>query len=104
MHPIPSNKPNEIINISTDVAKMVMKLPKKYNTPPSTPTDRMENFLANELTNSPAKLNAQKHTLIIIVMELVAPPRLVMKSLNINPKDANEPKKHALNQMNYFRF
>lgn len=88
-----------MVKKKTEVAKIVMKLPKKYIIPPNTAMVRMENFDTNELTKSPAKDTAQKHTLIIIVTELVAPPQLMMKSLNINPNDANEPKPQAWNQM-----
>lgn len=78
---------NAIINCSTDVTKMIMRLPKKYIEPPKTPTVRIENFLNNVFVKRPAKLSAQKKQLVIIVTALVSSPKLVRKSLNINPND-----------------
>lgn len=82
---------NVIINCSTDVTKIVMKLPKKYIAPPKTPTLRIENFLNRVFVNSPAKLSAQKKVLVTIVTALVSSPRLVRKSLNNNPNDGMLP-------------
>lgn len=81
----------EIIICSTDVAKIVMELPKKYNTPPNTPTDRIENFLNSELENKPAKLTALKKQPLITVTADVPPPQLVINSLKIKPNDDRLP-------------
>lgn len=78
---------NAIISCSTDVTKMVIKLPKKYMEPPKTPTVRIENFLNNVFVKRPAKLSAQKKQLVIMVTALVSSPKLVRKSLNISPND-----------------
>lgn len=82
---------NVIINCSTDVTNMVMKLPKKYIEPPKTPTLRIENFLNRVFVNRPAKLSAQKNEDVIIVTALVSSPRLVRKSLNNSPKEGILP-------------
>lgn len=86
---------NEIINCSTEVTKIVIKLPTKYMDPPNTPTLRIENFLNKVFVNSPAKLSAQKKQPVIMVTALVSSPRLVRKSLNIKPNDGMLLKAHA---------
>lgn len=86
---------NEIINCSTEVTNIVIKLPIKYIDPPNTPTLLIENFLNKVFVNSPAKLNAQKKQLVIIVTALVSSPRFVRNSLNISPKDGMLDNAHA---------
>lgn len=76
---------NVIISCSTEVTNTVIKLPAKYIAPPKIPMVRIENFLNRVFVNNPAKLIAQKKQLVIIVTALVSSPRLIRKSLNINP-------------------
>lgn len=84
---IPCRKLNETMSCSTELTKIVIRLPKKYIVPPISPTVRMENLLNNVFVKRPAKLNALKNELVINVIALVSLPRLVKKSLNINPND-----------------
>lgn len=53
--------PNENANISVDVMKTHKKSPRKYNTAPNRPTDRIENFRNSALANKPEKLCALKY-------------------------------------------
>lgn len=84
---LPCKIPNVIIKCVMDAMNIVRKLPKEYRPPPIMPTVRMENFLSKELANRPPKLIALKYEPFTMVTALVPPPKFVIKSLNINPKD-----------------
>lgn len=68
------------------MAKIEIKFPAKYRMPPSTAVVRMEYVLVIELANKAPKLSAMLKNPMIIVNELVPPPTLFIKSLNIKPK------------------
>lgn len=89
--PVPCRMLKAKSNCSTDVTKMVITLPKKYNDAPPTPTLRIENLRNNVLVTSPAKLNALKKLQVIRAMALVSSPKLVRKSPNIRPNDGMLP-------------
>lgn len=84
---LPCKKLNDTISCSTELTKIVIMLPQKYIDPPSRPTVRMENFLKSVFVKRPAKLKALKNELVMSATALVSSPRLVKKSLNINPKE-----------------
>lgn len=84
---LPCIKLNVTISCSTELTNIVNKLPKKYIVPPSKPTVRIEHFLNKVFVKRPAKLSALKNELVISATALVSAPKLVKKSLNINPND-----------------